>query len=110
MITLHPVTFEGDHTAIVYIAFTAQAAQDFIANSNNEHNNEYGEIYGCCDLPLYADEIPLVDNYGFPCQRSEASFIAPWLCHVSIEAIRFYCPEYQARKDREYIRQMSMGG
>ena len=108
---IHTVSYDSD--AIVYVAFSRGAAADFIATEQREWENEnaeYLEAMGGAELPFNTDELPLVDNYGFPCQISDAGILFPWLRNVKPEVMPFYPPEYQARKDREYTPQMSMGG
>lgn len=113
MKTLYPVAWDSNGKINVFVAFTRQAALDFVATEQREWENEnaeYLEAVGGGELPFAIDEIPLIDNYGFPCQIADAGLIAPWLGRVTPDEMRHYSPDYQARKDREYIREMSMGG
>lgn len=77
---LHTVTYEG--YGIVFIAFNSAAATDFINHEQREYerdNTEYLEVMGGAQLPLYVSELPLVDNYGYPCQIKDAGILFPWL-------------------------------
>jgi len=113
MKTLYPVAWDSNGKTNVFVAFTRQAALDFVAAEQREWENENAEYLEACggaDLPFAIDEIPLVDNYGFPCQIADTGFIAPWLGLVTLDEMRAYSPDYQARKDREYVREMSKSG
>lgn len=113
MKTIYPVSWDEGNQHVVYVAFTRQAAVDFIANEQREWENEnaeYLEAMGGAELPLSIDELPLVDNYGFTCQRKDAGLLFPWLGNIKPEVMAIYSPEYQAKRNREYIREMSMGG
>lgn len=85
MTYLYPVIFEASNRSdILYVAFTSQAAQDFIADAQREYDkSEEAKILGTCELPMYVDEIALVDNYGFPCERHEAAIVVPWLGEIN---------------------------
>jgi hypothetical protein len=98
MTTLYPVTFNAGCTNghIVFIAFDAAAAAEFAAEENDAAQ---------CEI-LTTDEVALVDNFGFPCARREAGFIAPWLRQVSDFCHRHYAPESWAR----YCAMMSRDG
>lgn len=86
MITLYPVNWDGCEKRIAFVAFDRQAAEQFIATEQREwenENEEYIEACGGGELPYWIDEVPLVDNYGFPCVRADAAFVVPWLAEAS---------------------------
>lgn len=96
MQTIYPVIFGGTEEHIVFVGFDAAAALDYADAENNEAE---------CEI-LRVEELPLVDNFGFPCERKEAGFVAPWLAKVSDACAKWYAPESWAR----YVREMSVGG
>lgn len=96
MITLYPVQFGGDEGHIVFVGLDRQAAEAFALAENDEVQCEVMEVM----------ELALVDTFGFPCQRREAAFVAPWLAKVSDACHRWYAPESWDR----YVREMSRCG
>jgi hypothetical protein len=98
MTTLYPVSFNQgcDNGHIVFIALDREAADQFAQTENDEVQ---------CEI-LTVDEVALVDNYGYPCQRREARFVAPWIADVPLFASKHYAPLSYAK----YVREMSKGG
>jgi hypothetical protein len=89
--SIYPIMFGDSHC--VYVAFDCQEAQRFAKAENDEVQCE---IY-------FVEELPLIDNYGFPCARKDAGFLFPWLKVVKDEQFKHYAPEAWAR----YVAMMS---
>lgn len=98
MTYLFPVSFNqgGDNGHIVFVGLDRAAAEAFAKEENDEVQ---------CEI-LTVDEVALVDNYGFPCQRNETRFVAPWIADVPLFASKHYAPLSYAK----YVREMSVGG
>lgn len=92
--SIYPVMFGDSHC--VYVAFDKQEADRFALAENDEVECE---IY-------FVDELALIDNYGYPCERKEAGFLFPWLKVVADAQHKHYAPESWNR----YVALMSKDG
>jgi hypothetical protein len=71
---IYPVIYLPQEAAI-FVAFDRAAAKAFAECVDDENQCEITEITECA----------LIDNYGFPCGRSDAGFLFPWLADVDAD-------------------------
>lgn len=78
---------------LAFVAFDAAAAKAYADAQDNEHQ--------CCVSEV--EELPLVDNYGFCCDRSEAGVLFPWIAHVdpSVAHNMLTLPFYMTASERD---------
>jgi hypothetical protein len=93
MVKLFPVRFEGNINHLTFVAFSAQAASDYIAAEQLKYDSQphvLEDDWFAAELPFVTEEVALVDHYGFPCKRNETSIVAPWIAEVGQDAFIHY--------------------
>jgi hypothetical protein len=57
---------------VVAVFWDRDAADRFVLRENNTLEVEY----------MFVEEVPLIDQYGYPCAMKDIRFVAPWICDV----------------------------